>query len=526
MLKHLWNSLVHRLQHTGRKTDALILFVSGMACAAALQPVNFFPVIFAAIPLMFFLVNKSLTTKGVFWRVWVFNFGYFMIGLYWINAALFIDIHNNWWVVPWALGSLPALMSFYAGVAAMIWHRLAWKGAPGLICFVVLWMAAEWVRGWALTGFPWNLWGYVWTAYLPVLQSVSLFGIYGLSFLTLLLTFLPVMLYRHGNVKTVRAFCAAVVLVFLGLISWGGGRLSRPTVYDQNAPLVRIVQPNIKQEIKWDREKVRENTIRTWSLTIKPFDKKPDVIVWPETTINLSTIEQVRLHQANIQNMIPAGTYLAMGVFEVEASPDGTIPSFFNRLSTYAHDGTRVGKYDKRHLVPFGEFLPFQKYWPVRPVAFSGGSTTAGPGLQTERVPGLPPFSPLICYEVLFSGDTVLEKDRPAWILNVTNDAWYGVTSGPYQHLALAQTRAVEEGLPLVRAANTGVSAMFDGKGRPVAELGLNELGVIDHLLPAPLHPTLFAIYGNKIFYGILAFFFVFAWVWQRRMITKVPMVR
>lgn len=161
MLKHFWYNLIHWLQRNGRKTDCLLLFILGAACALALQPTHLVPIIFVAIPTAFFIIDKALTTKGIFWRMWLFNFGYFTVGLYWINAALFIDIANNWWVIPFALISLPALMSFYAGVAAALWHRLAWKGAPRLIAFVVLWMIAEWVRGWAFTGFPWNLWGYV-----------------------------------------------------------------------------------------------------------------------------------------------------------------------------------------------------------------------------------------------------------------------------------------------------------------------------------------------------------------------------
>ncbi len=525
MLKHLWNTVLYRLQQQGRKTDYAMLVLLGALCAAALQPFHFVPVIFIAIPAMFFILNKALTTKGVFFRMWLFNFGYFVTGLYWINAALLIDIRNNWWVIPWALASLPALMSFYVACAAAIWHRLAWKGAPSMIALIVLWMIAEWVRGWAFTGFPWNLWGYVWTAYLPILQSVSLFGIYGLSFLTLLAAFLPVMLYRYRTLS-VQVFSGVMVTVFIILLAWGMGRLSHDTAYAPDAKMIRIVQPDIKQEVKWEKEKIRENLVRTWALTIKPTTKTPDIIVWPETTISLVDTTQVRSHEGNIRTMIPKGSYLAMGVMEVEQAPIKGQPIFFNRLSIYDSQGDRRAAYDKHHLVPFGEFLPYQDYWPVKPVAFASGSIQGGDGIHSFVIDEIPSFSPLICYEVLFSGRTVLHDKRPAWILNVTNDAWYGNTSGPYQHLALAQTRAVEEGLPLVRAANTGVSAIFDSHGRMVASLPLNTLGTIDHALPSPLEKTLFAKQGNRIFFALLSVFFVLAWYWQRRAVTKLSHVR
>lgn len=521
-LTHLTHDLTHRLRHLNAKADLIVLFLAGLVSATAMAPIYAIPVLFLTIPLYFFLLNKAYTTQAIFWRAWIFNFGYFVAGLYWVAAALFVDIANNWWAIPFAVAGLPFLMSFYPAVAAALWHRLAWKNTPRLIAFVVLWGLAEWVRGWAFTGFPWNLWGYTWTPLLAVLQGASLVGLYGMTFMTLLLCFVPIIWAQRQKGATVFGF--VVAFLFAVMCAWGMGRLHHAATPESGAPLIRIVQPDIKQEAKWDAEKVRDNLIKTWSLTIKDTGRTPDIIVWPETTITLLNTYDVRLHEENVRNMIPPKGVLIAGIFDASLDDQGE-PRFYNAVGMYDASGKRLDSYNKSHLVPFGEFLPYQDLWPVRPVAFRNGGITRGNGVDTINDRVLP-YSPLICYEILFPGRVVRKDKRPSWILNVTNDAWYGNTSGPYQHLGITQARAVEEGLPVVRAANTGISAIIDPMGRIVTSLALNEQGVLEHPLPPALKPTLFARYGNNIFFALLGLFAFIAFVWQRRSIRTLDHVR
>jgi len=502
------------------KQDYLICLLLGALNALAMPPVYFFPVLLVSFPIFIRLLDKSLTTLRAFVKTFLFYFAFHLFGLYWISAALFVDIANNWWVLPFALSGLPALMALYPALVVAFWQRLAWQGSARLLALIVLLASTEWIRGWLFTGFPWNSWGYAWVAFLPVMQSVALFGVYGLSLLTLIFACLPVFFTRHYHDRFSRAFCGVFLMVVIGLVAWGAGRLHIQIPAQKEAAIIRIVQPNIKQEVKWNPETRMANERKLWRHTIQPGALTPNIVIWPETSMTLFDTMDVRRLDAAMQELLPPQTVLAAGVLEIESDETTGAREYFNRLSIYRNT-KRLATYDKSHLVPFGEFLPFQEYWPVKPVAFKNGSMTRGKGIQTVAIDNLPAFSPLICYEVLFPGTTALngtkEKPRPQWILNITNDAWYGNTSGPYQHLAITRTRAIEEGLPAIRAANTGISAVIDPFGRILEKLPLNSEGVIDHALPQSLKRTFFARFGNSVFLVLLAALWGLAWGWQRK---------
>ncbi len=520
-MKNIFSRFFSWLDGNSAGRDYWLCLVLGALCALAMPPAYAVPVLFVAFPLLVRLLDKSLTTKQVFFKTFLFHYGFHVFGLYWVAAALFVDIQNNWWAIPFAVGSLPALMALYPALTAIFWHRLSWRGLPRLLLLGILFTLAEWVRGVAFTGFPWNLWGYTWTGFLPALQSVSLFGIYGLTLLTVLLAMIPALLTRPYKQKSAAVFATILIACFVALIAWGQGRLMYVPQYGSFPYTVRVVQPNIKQESKWDEAKRDAIRHTLWSLTLTPTKAPPHIVIWPETALSLASTAELRELQQSARDYLWSYAVLAAGVFDVEAGPDNA-PRFFNRIGFYDSSGERIAKFDKAHLVPFGEFLPFQDLWPVRPVAFKAGSMTAGGGVQTVTQDVFPPVSPLICYEVLFPGKVVDRKNRPQWILNVTNDAWYGRTSGPYQHLEISRTRAVEEGLPLVRSANTGISAVIDPMGRIVEKLPLETQGVIDRPLPPALKPTPFARFGNTIFFGMLAAAGLLAFVLQRAGIRKV----
>lgn len=508
------------------KQDYLICLLLGATSILALPPVYCIPVLFLTFPTLIYLLDKSLTDKQVFIKSFLFFFAFHVAGLYWINFALFVDIANNWWVIPFALSGLPFLMAAYPAIATWLWHRMGWTGSTRLLALIVLWAASEWVRGWAFTGFPWNLWGYAWVFYEPVLQSVSLFGIYGLTFLTLCFVCLPIFFTHHYRDRFGHLCAVLVILTFAAMIAWGTGRLAQPLPQSAQPFYIRIVQPNIAQEVKLTAEKRYEHEKRLWGMTIQPGAVTPHMVIWPETAVPLFTTYDVRRMEATLQAVMPPKTYLAVGALEIGQDEKTEQNYIVNRINFYQYDGYREAFYDKFHLVPFGEYLPFEEYWPFKPVAFSGGSMRAGDGLQTIRLNNIPPFSPLICYEVLFPHATTLKKDRPQWILNATNDSWYGNTSGPYQHLAITRTRAVEEGLPVIRAANTGISAVIDPMGRIVESLALNKQGIIDQPMPAFLPPTVFSRLGNYPFFLMLGLVWCIAWLVQRHKSPTLPRLK
>jgi apolipoprotein N-acyltransferase len=354
------------------------------------------------------------------------------------------------------------------------------------------------------------------------MQSVAVWGIYGLTFMTLLATFLPVLWYQRTGIFASRMIVVVTLAVFAFFTIWGLGRIGQTYPIVEHQVHVRIVQPNIPQEAKWDAQQRQMHEDKIWALTAQSASTQPDIIIWPETAMTLVSTEDVRRLEEKLRTYMPINVILAAGILDIGWDAVERAPLFFNRIGFYQADGARVDAYDKFHLVPFGEYLPFQRYWPVKPVAFQGGRFTAGEGVRTISIGGLPSFSPLICYEVLFPSDVVREKERPQWILNVTNDGWYGRTSGPYQHLAIARVRAIEEGVPLVRAANTGISAVIDPLGRITHMLRLGEAGVIDAPLPPSLHSTFYARHGQITFITMCVLLLGFAAFWQRSKLKKL----
>jgi apolipoprotein N-acyltransferase len=475
-----------------------LLFIAGVFSALALPPIYLLPFLLITFPVWLLLLERAATPKRAFVMGWMFGFGYFIAGLYWIAAALFVDIQRYWWILPFAVGGLPFLMSAYWGLAGMAWHYLQWRSWPKLVAFAAAFTVCEYLRGVIFSGFPWNYPGYVWTGFLPMLQSVALFGVVGLTFVTVILATLPYLYitrhYPHHRQR--RGYTITVLVIVLVMMAWGAGRLSHTASAAAHAPLIRIVQPNVAQENKWTPSQLQKQRETLWSLSnAKNGSANPALVIWPETAIALIDTMDVRLWQQQIQDRLPQGAMLATGVLEADMKDNGE-PKFYNRLDVFNRQGEASARYAKSHLVPFGEYLPFEKYWPVKPPAVTAGSFSAGNGMETQKAGTFPSFSPLICYEVIFPDSIADRKNRPDFLLNVTNDAWYGRTTGPFQHLAISQTRAVEQGLPLLRAANTGVSAVIDAQGRKIAMLNLGEMGRLDAPLPQKINATLFARYG------------------------------
>ncbi|OYW07914.1 MAG: apolipoprotein N-acyltransferase [Rhodospirillales bacterium 12-71-4] len=368
--------------------------------------------------------------------------------------------------------------------------RLARPGWPRMLAFGAAWVAAEMLRGVVFTGFPWNLLGTVWAfASLP-LQAAAWIGVHGLSLATVLLALAP-LAGRRG--------WTTAGLALLGFAAIGLGRLWPQEPEPEPVALV-LVQGNVAQEAKW-REETRMPIFRRYiDLTAGGVrtarQEAPEsriVAVWPETASPFLLASDPQA-AAMATAPLPPGALLLAGSVRAEFGADGRASRVWNSLVALDAQGAVLDAYDKVHLVPFGEYTPLRGLLPIRLVV-SALDFSAGPARRAISLPGLPSFGGLICYEVIFPG-AVTPAVRPGFLLNITNDAWFGVSAGPYQHLAAARLRAVEEGLPLVRAAQTGISAVFDARGRVVARLGLAETGVVVAPLPKPLPATPFAYLG------------------------------
>ena len=487
--------------------------------ALAMPPTGWWPFLFICLSL-FYILLAPFSRWRAFLLSWLFGFGYFVFGLYWIGNALLVPGNDFKWAWPLAVLGLPFALAFFTGTAGWAASRLAdlktWRGFAALILCLML---SEWLRGHIFTGFPWNLYGYGWSKTLPLVQSVSLFGVYGLTLLTIIWGMLPGFLYSTGaSRRTALIGGTLTALSITALYIWGSQRLgANPPLTDSDI-MIRIVQPNIPQEDKWNGDKLVENIQKTVNLSSAPFlDGKTYAIVWPETAVTDYVIQDINAANFIRGSLFPGNRpgYLLSGVLRHETDPDGK-PVYYNSLVAYDSGLIPEAIYNKSHLVPFGEYIPYQKYIPLRPVVqFSG--FTPGQGVATQSLSALPAFSGLVCYEVLFPGKAALFSPRAQWIVNVTNDGWYGDSPGPYQHLVQTIYRATEEGLPLARAANTGVSALIDSYGRVLVKAGYNKDSFLDYPLPqATADPTFYARYRDALFFAGLLCLLVFAF-WPRK---------
>ena len=472
----------------------LLAVAGGVAAGLAHPPFGLLPGLFgfALAALALDRVGEVRPLRSAFLRGWAAGFGYFLVGTWWVGEAFLVDIEVHGWQAPFAVILLPAGLGLFWGLAGAAYRAVAPPGAARrVLVFAAVWSLAEWLRGHVLTGFPWNLPGEAWRAGSAPSQAAALFGAYGLTFVTLAVAASPVVL-ATGERRGARVAPLALAALALAAL-WGGGlwRLSKPVA--ETPLLVRVVQPNIPQSAKLDAAAFTAIVDQHVSLTRAPAARRPYVVMWPESAIPAPADDLFApgtWTRDAIGGSLGVGQTLLAGLFRVE---DGL---YYNSLIAIRRDADGVrptAVYDKHRLVPFGEYMPLEQLATrlgLKQLAGVGESFSAGPEPAPIAPAGLPMLQPLICYESLFPGFTGTRGPRPAWIVNVSNDAWFGRTSGPWQHLNLASYRAIEEGLPLVRATPTGVSAVIDPLGRTRARLGLGERGVIDAAVPAALSPT------------------------------------
>jgi apolipoprotein N-acyltransferase len=478
-----------------------LAFCAGAIGALSMAPFDVLPAMMVTLSVAVRLLDRADGLKVAVLSGWWLGIGYFVAGLWWLGAAFFVDA-TFIWAAPFGVFGLPALLAlFFAtgfGMAFYLWR----SGPSRLLIFAICLGFAEWLRGTILTGFPWNSLGMALGDHLTFAQIASDVGLNGLTFIVALLFAFPVLLFEKklslSDCYIVGGSLALLVLLY----GFGEWRLAdSETRFVPNIQL-RLMQPDMPLDDRFSRQHAGDIMRHYFDLSTKgsyPSSngmKGISHLIWPETSFPF-LLDSEPAARAEISHILKEGTLLLAGAVRAEGDGIGQERRYFNAIQAVNQDGLIVASADKTHLVPFGEYLPFNGLLTalgLRQFVQAPGGFTPALTRQMMRVAGLPPIAPLICYEAIFPSEVMPDDpERPGLILNVTNDAWFGLTPGPSQHFAQARLRAIEQGLPLVRSANNGISAILDGMGREIALLPLGISGVIDGPLPAALAPPLFA---------------------------------
>ncbi len=490
----------------------LIALAAGAAAALAHPPFGLLVGLlgYGVIMLLVDGASPERPLRSAFLRGWLAGIAYFAIGTWWVAEAFLVDIAAHGWMAPFAVTFMAGGIALFWGLAALL-YRLSRVGGPWrVIVFAAAFGAAEWLRGHFLTGFPWNLPGETWKAGSLISQSASLVGAYGLTVITIAVAAAPALFWRAPRRPAIIA-CVSAAALLVVMAAYGALRL--PLTEPHGGPtVVRIVQPDVPQEAKYDPQSFSRIMAKYLTLTRqgRGQGRTPDIVIWPEGAVPALAedyLAEGTWTRAAITDALAPGQVLLVGAARYEGTPDA--PRYFNSLLVLRREGDELvllGRYDKFRLVPFGEFLPLDGLLSplgVKELVQIGDGFAPGKPPAPLAIPGLPVLQPLICYESLYPGFT-REGARasgqvPDLIVNVSNDAWFGATSGPLQHLNLASYRAIEEGVPMARATPTGVSAMVDAYGRviPSSRIGQGAEAVVDVALPPRVAETPYRRLGD-----------------------------
>ena len=528
MLAHGWRRL-------------LLLAVAGAVAALSAAPLFLLIALFAAMPVLVWALDgaeRRRTALGVVFgpafRIGVaFGFGYFAVSLHWIGAAFFVD--GGWLLalMPFAVAGLALLLALFWGLGTALAHFF-WSAGTGRIFALATGLTlAELARGYLFTGFPFNLLGYALTANAEMMQAASLAGVYGLTFIAILISATPALVWpgaERSLIARLLPLLAAIGLIALQ-IGWGNARLSQTETEPFEDVVLRVVQPVISQDIKWQtfaREETVNRLLDLSTMRTHPGDRGLDDVthlIWPEAAIPFFLSEEPQ-YLARIARALPDDIWLLTGAPREPYGTNGEIvlgAKPFNSILAFNGSGEVVTSYDKTHLVPFGEYLPFDDFFRGLGVnQFVTGSEGWAHGAERRLIelPGSPAILPLICYEIVFPGGLGAAAADAGFILVVTNDAWFDGSIGPAQHFHHARVRAVEEGKSLVRAANSGISAIIDPLGRIDAMMAEGMVGAIKGTPDRPLEATVFVQYRHWPLVGMLLLGAVAAlpgWVRRRR---------
>lgn len=521
-----FDHFIHKLLEKGLWVERLLLLLSGIIFAQAFAPMNIAPVIFIVFPILFTVLTQAHSKKQAFFRGWWFAFGFFLMGINWIGQSFSQQDFVPPALAPVAVLMMAACLSVYYGLFALSYYSLSQRSQSSPLMryflFAALWIVFEYARAVLFTGFPWHLIASLWANWLAVLQSIYYISVYGLGFLTVLLGLLPLMIWHLVEQTDKRQkgyyfiLVLTVTLAFTAVAQFGHFRLNSHQPSYHLGATVRVVQGNIKQRQKWQRDQIDDHFFKHAQLSRRRDDRGKaagvQLLVWPETAVQRQNFDRENsLERYMMSRLLEKGAYALVGAPRYDVVDSQA--KYYNSMLAVNHQGNLMARYDKSHLVPFGEYVPFPGLFRLLGLgSLTGGAWSSGDGPHTIDLPGIPAFSPLICYEIIFPGKGVKRpspgKGRAEWMLNITNDAWFGTSDGPYQHLALAKMRAVEEGLPVVRAANTGVSAVIDPFGRILRQVPIGVAAILDMPLPQAVSESLLSS-RQKIIISLIFIFLI-----------------
>ena len=507
-----------------------LAFTAGAASALAQAPTHLWPILFLTFPLLVWLIDSMPADRRRAARLcaqtgWWFGFGYFTLGLYWIGHAFLVDAQTFGWLLPIAVTGLPAYLAVFPALGLALANVVWTRGPARILALAATLTASEWLRGHLLTGFPWNAFGYALTSPLELAQSASLVGIWGMTFIAIAIFASPATLIdNRSNTAQPWLPLACGLFALAAMAVFGAWRLAATPTAFVNGVELRIVQPNLQQDEKFNYSAKAQVMDLYLRLSSGASAARPGGLsgvthlIWPESAFPFYlTREPDAL--AQIASLLSPGTVLITGADRSEeGGAAGSASETHTSVYVIDHRGSVLARYDKVHLVPFGEFLPFQDLLErlgLTQLTKVEGGISAGEGRRRMEVPGAPSMLALICYEIIFPGEAVPSGERPGWLLNVSNDGWFGISTGPYQHFQQARVRAIEEGLPVVRAANTGISAVIDPLGRVVRSLPLGIEGVLDARLPAAASPTPYVRLRNSVA-GLMVLIALSVAIWSR----------
>lgn len=477
--------------------------VAGAIGPLSLAPFHVLPALVIAMTVAVLMLDGAVarTPPGVQrWRAafvmgWSFGFGWFVAGLWWLGMAFLVEPDQFALLLPLGVLGLPAVLAIFYGFAFGLAAALWSQGPARIAAFAFALALTEWIRGHIFTGFPWNMPGMALAGALDLAQTASLIGAYGLNVIAIGAAASPAAVLGRGSFSRRAMPILLSGLTLAAMFGFGQWRLGKTAPPDVPDVVLRIMQPDVPQDAKFrpqNRDAIME---RYFSVSRAPGAEKVTHYIWPESPFPFLLTRDTQA-LADIAAMLKDRAVLITGAVRARPGLPGEMNNaYYNGIQVIGPKGAVLGHADKVHLVPFGEYLPLAdalEALGLRTFVPVPGVFTPGVARAALPVPGLPDAAPLICYEAIFPGEVMPAGARPLWLLNVTNDAWFGLTPGPHQHFAQARLRSIEEGLPLVRAANNGVSAIVDSFGRIRAQLNLGETGIVDGPLPGALEPTLF----------------------------------
>jgi apolipoprotein N-acyltransferase len=481
----------------GKFQKHALAFGLGAASGLSFAPLGLWPLTVCLFAAGVLYLDSRPTPGAAMVSGWLLGFGQFLVSLSWISEAFTYQDQMPISAGAGAVLLLCGLLAVFPALALGLAARL-WTSRPSrILVLAASWTAGEWVRSHLFSGFPWNTVGQIWFDTPVVLQFARHAGAYGLSFLTAML-FASVALWRESLPRT-RVWAGLCLLIVAGVLLDGAIVLRSAQVTPPGRPLVHLVQANIEQDLEFDAARQTEILGRYEQMMEALSGKaRPGVVIWPETALEFDVAGDASLRK-RLGGLLGRHPLLILGAPRLDAHSTATTQAF-NGLLAIDRTGRVRASYDKVRLVPFGEYLPgvsLFSWFGLEALAASAHRFTPGGGAATLAPFGAPPFAPAICYEIIFPGSLIASGTRPEWILNISNDAWFGRSWGPHQHFAQARLRAVEEGLPVVRSTPTGVSGVIDSYGRVVAKSALGQTAILSAEIPAAQPPTLYARTGD-----------------------------